>query len=157
MERGALGACLSLGQGSREPQVVQIAYYFPPTYLECLRCVLNCPYYLRVLYRLSTFLQQDVAEPAEDEKAPLEAEQNSLSIHNGSDRISLHRYVRLQHPGLPSSNLGFHPEINILWLHFDAEIETIRKLRRSYGRQFDHFKNVIIEEMELWRDLDKAL
>ncbi|CVK92454.1 uncharacterized protein FMAN_07350 [Fusarium mangiferae] len=156
-ERGALGVRLALGQTSREPRVIQIACCHSPTCLECRRSRLNCPYYFRVSCRLSTFLQQDLAELGEDEEVPLEAEQNSLSIHNESDRMSLHRYVRLQHPGLPSSNLVFHPEVDILWLHFDAETEIAYELRRSYGRQLDHFKNVIVEETGLWGNLEKAL
>ncbi|KAH8652929.1 hypothetical protein BGZ61DRAFT_214353 [Ilyonectria robusta] len=137
--RGALGVRLSLGQASREPRVIQIACCQSPNCLECRRSRLIDPYYFRVSCRLSTFLQQDVADLSEEQGAPLEADQNSLSIHNELDKMALHRYL------------------DILWLHFDATMETARELRQYYGRQLDHFKNVIIDETGIWSHLDQAL
>jgi hypothetical protein len=54
--------------------------------------------------------------------------------------------------------MALHPEIDILWLHFAASSEHADELGEDYGRQLDHFKNVIVEEMgigltwmKLWR------
>lgn len=84
-------------------------------------------------------------------------EQGVGAVHNEINNTVRSRHVRLQHPGLVWSSLALHPEIDILWLHFAASSEHADELREDYGRQLDHFKNVIVEEIGIWTDLDEVL
>lgn len=113
-------------------------------------------YYLRPLCDFSTLLQLDPLELLEDDPARISGSSNPPPGYPPTQRIT-HRYTHLRHPGIESSGFFICQSLDVLWLSHEIMLESVEELRRFYGTKLDRIQRVIVEEVGLWSDLEKAL